>query len=151
MQQNTNETKYKWNKMQKYQNTNTPKYKRNSILGDPIENQCIKGGGLLYGGCILVFLHFVLFVFCSICSLLHLYLGNLYFVLLYFVVFVFWNFCILSCCILFRWVVFCSVSIMEHLYFDTDSFLSDIIFHNRFFPKHFNTRLGCFYVTALLS
>ena len=50
MQQYTNGTKYKQNKMQKYQNTNMPKYKRNSILGVPIENQCVKGGGLLYGG-----------------------------------------------------------------------------------------------------
>ena len=50
--QNTNATQYKWNKMQKYQNINTPKNKRNSILGVPIENQCVKGGGLLYGGCI---------------------------------------------------------------------------------------------------
>jgi len=29
---------------------NNPKYKRNSILGVPIENQCVKGGGQLYGG-----------------------------------------------------------------------------------------------------
>ena len=28
-------------------NINNPKY---SILGVPIENQCVKGGGLLYGG-----------------------------------------------------------------------------------------------------
>ena len=117
MGQNTNRTKYK-----------IPKYKHDKIqiLGVPIENQYVKGGGLLYGGCILEFLHFVLFVFCPfvfccICILLHLYFGNLYFVLLYFVVFVFCNFCILSCCILFRLVVFCSVCIMEHLYFVTDS------------------------------
>ena len=29
---------------------NDPKNKRNSILGVPIENQRVKGGGLLYGG-----------------------------------------------------------------------------------------------------
>ena len=48
-------------------NINNPKY---SILGVPIENQCIKGGGLLYGGfgllifgifCNLSGLHFVCF------------------------------------------------------------------------------------------
>ena len=48
-------------------NINNPKY---SILGVPIENQCVKGGGLLYGGfglpifgifCILSGLHFVCF------------------------------------------------------------------------------------------
>ena len=27
-----------------------PQIWRNSILGVPIENQCVKGGGLLYGG-----------------------------------------------------------------------------------------------------
>ena len=68
--------------------------------------------------CILFYLYFVPFVFWCICILLHLYFGNLYFVLLYFVVFVFWNFCILSCCILLHLVVFCSVCIMEYLYFD---------------------------------
>ena len=77
MQQNTNAKKYKQNKIQKFQNTNTtkykrtkyklPKYKRNKIqlqqntnrtnakikiLGVPIENLCVKGGGILYGGCI---------------------------------------------------------------------------------------------------
>ena len=45
MEQNTNRTKCKNTKIQ--------------ILGVPIENQCVKGGGLLYGGCILVFLEFV--------------------------------------------------------------------------------------------
>ena len=48
-------------------NIDNPKY---SILGGPIENQCVKGGGLLYGGfglpifgifCILSGLHFVCF------------------------------------------------------------------------------------------
>ena len=137
-EQNTNttkykRTKYKCNKIQMGQNANRTKYKipkykhdKIQILGVPIENQCVKGGGLLYGGCILVFLHFVLFVFCHvvfccICILLHLYFGNLYFVLLYFVVFVFWNFAFCSICILSTSVVFCSVCIMEHLYFDTDS------------------------------
>ena len=94
MGQNTNRTKYK-----------IPKYKHDKIqiLGVPIENQCVKGGGLLYGGCILVFLHFVLFVFCSICPiciLLHLY----------FVTFVFWQFVFCS-------FVFCRVCILEFLYF----------------------------------
>ena len=51
-------------------NINNPKY---SILGVPIENQCVKGGGLLYGGfglpifgifCILSGL-----MFCHICIL----------------------------------------------------------------------------------
>ena len=63
-------TKYKSDKMQKNLYINNPKYKRNSILGVPIENQCVKGGGLLYGGfglpifsnfCILSGLHFVCF------------------------------------------------------------------------------------------
>ena len=72
---NVNVTKYKYDKIQKWQNAkipyiNNPKYKRNSILGVPIENQCVKGGGLLYGGfglpifgifCILSGLHFVCF------------------------------------------------------------------------------------------
>ena len=41
--QNTNRTKYK-----------IPKYKQDKIqiLGVPIENQCVKGGGLIYGGLI---------------------------------------------------------------------------------------------------
>ena len=72
--------------------------------------------------CILFYWYFVPFVFCCICILLHSYFGNLFFVLLYFVMFVFWNFCILSCCILLRLVVFCSVCIMEHLHFVTDSY-----------------------------
>jgi len=78
--------------MQIRQNAKIPyiinqKYKRNSILSVPIENQCFKGGGLLYGGfglfifgtfvfClifILSHLHFVTFVFCLICVLLQLY------------------------------------------------------------------------------
>ena len=43
MGQNANRTKYK-----------IPKYKNDKIqiLGVPIENQCVKGGGLLYGGLI---------------------------------------------------------------------------------------------------
>ena len=61
----------------KWQNANwtkckSPKYKQSKIhiLGVPIENQCVKGGGLLYGGfglpifgffCILSGLHFVCF------------------------------------------------------------------------------------------
>ena len=85
--------KYKSNKIQIEQNANIQKYKNSKIqiLGVPIENQCVKGGG----GCILVFLNFVLFVFCSICIFF---------------------------AIVFCWlVVFCSVCIMEHLYFVTDS------------------------------
>ena len=90
-----------------------PKY---SILGVPIENQCVKGGGLLYGGfglfifgifafcliCILSHLHFVTFVFCLICVLLQLhyvlfafcYICNLSH--LHFVTFAFCRVCILS-------------------------------------------------------
>ena len=114
--------------MQKYQNTNTPKYKRNSILGVPIENQCVDGGGLLYDSCILEFLQFVLFVFCSICILLHLYFVTFVFLQFVFCSFVFCRVCILEfchVCILFCLhfgVVFCSVCVMEHLYFVTDSF-----------------------------
>ena len=57
MWQNTNVTKCKYDKIQKWQNAkipyiNNPKYYRNSILGVPIENQCVKGGGLIYGGLI---------------------------------------------------------------------------------------------------
>ena len=95
---------------------NNPKYMRNSILGVPIENQCVKGGGLLYGGfglfifgifafcliCILSHLHFVTFVFCLICVLLQLhyvlfafcYICNLSH--LHFVGFAFCLVCILS-------------------------------------------------------
>ena len=46
---------------EKILNINNPKY---SILGVPIENQCVKGGGLLYGfwiAYIWYFLHFVCF------------------------------------------------------------------------------------------
>ena len=52
--QNTFVTKYKCNKIQRQQNTNRTKYKHDKIqiLGVPIENQCIKGGGLLYDGLI---------------------------------------------------------------------------------------------------
>ena len=73
---------------------NDPKNKRNSILGVPIENQCVKGGGLLYGGFGLFI--FRTFAFCQICILLF--------------------FCILSVCILsnlhfvcipHKWVFFC--------------------------------------------
>ena len=68
-------------------NINNPKY---SILGVLIENQYVKGVGLLYGGfglfifdifafciiCILSDLHFVVFAFCLICILLYLqYVG----------------------------------------------------------------------------
>ena len=63
-EQNTNcqnifVTKYKCNKIQMGQNANRTKYKipkykhdKIQILGVPIENQCVKGGGLLYGGLI---------------------------------------------------------------------------------------------------
>ena len=63
--------KYKQDKIQK----DKIQIDKIQIFGVPIENQCVKGGGggLLYGGCILVFLHVVLFVFCSICILFHLY------------------------------------------------------------------------------
>ena len=129
MQQKTNAAKYKWSKMQKYQNTN-------SILGVPIENQCIKGGGLLYGDCILVSFHFFLFVFCSICILTIcilffcilscLYFGILHFVLfvfcpicillhLYFVTFVFWPF--VFCSFVFCRVCILFFCILFYLYF----------------------------------
>ena len=64
-------------------NISNPKY---SILGVPIENQCVKGGGLLYGGFGLLI--FRTFAFCPICILSF--------------------FCILSVCILsnlhFVWI-----------------------------------------------
>ena len=123
MQQNTNGTKYKENKIQKYQNTKTPKYKRNSILGVPIENQCIKGGGLLYGGCIIVFLQFLLFVFCSICIWLHLY----------FVTFVFWQ-------LVFCSVVFCRVCILEFLHFVLFAFYSKLVY-SFLYKKLFNKKV----------
>ena len=46
MRHDANVTKYKCDKMQIRQNAkipymNNPKYKRNSILGFPIENQCV--------------------------------------------------------------------------------------------------------------
>ena len=57
--QNTYITKYKCKKIKIGQNTNKTKckilkYKHDKIQihGVPIENQCVKGGGLLYGGCI---------------------------------------------------------------------------------------------------
>ena len=55
MRHNANVTKYKCDKIQRWQNANilymkNPKYNRNSILGVPIEKQCVKGGGLIYGG-----------------------------------------------------------------------------------------------------
>ena len=52
---------------------------RNSILGVPIENQCVKGGGLLYGGFALlifgIFCILSVLTFCHICIL-----SNLHFV-----------------------------------------------------------------------
>ena len=74
MRHNANVTKYKCDKMQIRQNAKIPymnktKYKRNSILGFPIENQCVKGGGLLHGGFGLFI--FGIFAFCYICILLH--------------------------------------------------------------------------------
>ena len=116
---NTKVTKCKCDKIQikqnaKIPNINNPKYKRNSILGVPKENQCVKGGGLPYGGSRIHFelfafgiLHFVLFIFCSICILSLLYfvtfvfchfciLSYLYFVFLHLVLFVFCRFCVLS-------------------------------------------------------
>ena len=59
--QNKNVTKYKCNKIQIGQNTNITKYKipkykhdKIQILGVPIENQCVKGGGVLYDVVLLV-------------------------------------------------------------------------------------------------
>ena len=54
-------TKCKLDKMQKILNIINPK---NSILGVPIENQCVKGGVLLYGG--FGFLIFGIFAFCLV-------------------------------------------------------------------------------------
>ena len=57
-------------------NINNPKY---SILGVPIDNQCVKGGGLLYGGFGLpifgIFCILTVLTFCHICIL-----SNLHFV-----------------------------------------------------------------------
>ena len=52
MRHNANVTKYKCDKIQKWQKAKkpyiyNPKYKSNSILGVPIENQHVKGGGLM--------------------------------------------------------------------------------------------------------
>ena len=87
-------------------NINNTKY---SILGVPIENQCVKGRRLLYGGFTLFIfgiLHFITFVFCHFYILSHLY----------FVIFVFCHICILShlYCVTF---VFCHICILSHLYF----------------------------------
>ena len=112
---NTNRTKYK-----------IPKYNHDKIqiLGVPIENQCVKGGGLLYGGCILVFLRFVLFVFCPFvfccicfCYICILVICNLFFCIL--LCLHFGNFTFYQVCILFRFYsfLFCSVCIKEYLYF----------------------------------
>ena len=68
--------------MQKVLNISNPKY---SILGVPIENQCVKGGGLLYGG--FGSLIFGIFAFCLVCILSVLtfchicILSNLHFVM----------------------------------------------------------------------
>ena len=112
--QNINTTKYeetkcKRNKIQIEQNAKIPKYKSSKIktLIVPMENQCVKGGGLLYGGCILVFL---LFVFCSICIWLYLY----------FVTFVFLQ-------LVFCSVVFCRVCILEFLHFVLFAFDSKLV------------------------
>ena len=81
MWHNANVTKYKCDKMQnaKIPCINNPKYKRNIIHGVPIENQCVKGGGLLYGGFgLLIFGIFCILsvlTFCHICIL-----SNLHFV-----------------------------------------------------------------------
>ena len=116
MRHNANVTKYKCNKIQKWQNAKIPyinnsRFKRNSILGVPIEKQCVKGRGLLYGGfgllifdifafcyiCISSHLHFVtiplcLFAFCYTCNLPHLH-----FVCFWrFITFAFCQICILS-------------------------------------------------------
>ena len=106
----------------------TCKNSKIQILGVPIENQCVKGGGLLYGGCILVFLHFVLFVFCSICIMLQLYFVTFVFwqfiiwFFLYFVMFVFWNFCILFYLYFVPFVFYCICILLDlyfgNLYFD---------------------------------
>ena len=85
----------------------------------------------------MVFLHFVLFVFCSICIMLHLYFVTFVFwqflfcpflfscvcilKFWYFVPFVFCYTCILLHLCLYFGIVFCSVCIMEHLYFVEDS------------------------------
>ena len=113
---------------------------RNSILGVPKENQCVKGGGLLYGGfglfifgifafcliCILSHLHFVTFVFCLICVLLQLhyvlfafcYICNLSH--LHFVTFAFCRVCILSglhfvCFWRFVTFAFCQICILSRI------------------------------------
>ena len=58
-------------------NINNPKY---SILGVPIENQCVKGGGLLYGGFgLLIFGIFCILsvlTFCHICILSRIQAGE---------------------------------------------------------------------------
>ena len=51
-------------------NINNPKY---SILGVPIENQCAKGGGLLYGG-----FGLAIFGICCILSDWHYYFQSCY-------------------------------------------------------------------------
>ena len=84
MWQNTNVTKCKCDKMQQWQNAkipyvNNPKYKKNSILGVPIENKCVKGGVLLYGGFGLLI--FGIFAFCLFLTFCHIcILSNLHFV-----------------------------------------------------------------------
>ena len=83
---------------------NNPKYKRNSILGVPTESQCVKGGGLLYGGFGLFI--FSIFVFCLISILSHLY----------FVTFALCLICILSCLHLVRFT-FCFNCILSYLHF----------------------------------
>ena len=63
-------------KLDKILNINNPKY---SILGVPIENQSVKGGGLLYGGFGLLI--FGIFCILSVLTLCHIcILSNLHFV-----------------------------------------------------------------------
>ena len=122
MQQNTNRTngtKYKQNKMQKYQNTTT--IQQTSSLNALIFYWNTK---YLYFGvfvflyfCILFYLYFVPFVFCCNCILLRLYFGKLYFSLscLYFGIFAFCSICILFD---FHFVgfVFCYICILEFVF-----------------------------------
>ena len=120
--------------------------------------------------CILIFLHFVLFVlvlcplslsclyfgifafcsicipvvFCCICILLHLYFCHLYFVILYFVVFVFCVFCILSCLYLVSFVFWrCILSFLYYgaFIFWLTTFHSYVYLKNVIHEKTFGNRI----------
>ena len=112
--QNTNATKYKWNKIQIDLITKIPESKE-----DKIQNfvPLILCPFVFCNICILVHLHVIAFVFWSHCNMFHVFCSIC--VLEIFIFFLFHCVCILV--FLYFGVVFCSICIMKYLYFVTDS------------------------------